>query len=180
MKSTKTCLPRPVVMHFFVLPNQRMVRWNYASIKAAKKVWHPTRLVNAAREKLQPWTSGRDWRSTSDKERETGNTDKRYKALYVVRPSTKPVLRYQTGEMVRSSDIRIAVTQKRRRRKKCKSECRSESTTGRRLRYQQILDNDEPGMRPRLRVHPLYYEDAWTVRNDDRNWKHHRKSQWKE
>ena len=170
MQSSEPRLPRPVVMHLFVLPNQKMVRLSYASIKTAKKFWHPTRLINAAQEKLQPWNSCPEYR----------RTETYYKTLHLVQPSTRPVLRYQGGGQVLASDIQPRKPYKRRRNRKRKAEYARERTVGSRLRHQQILGNDEPAIRPYLRVHPLYYEDAWAVRNDERNWKSYRKSQWKE
>lgn len=171
MKSIETCLPRPVVMHFFVQPNQRMVRWNYSSIRDAKKVWHPTRLVNAANEKLQPWTSYAEWHYT----KEPGGARRVHKLV----PTSKPVLRYQGGDLVPSAHIGPTKRYKRRRNRKYKEERPSQHSAGRRLREQQTLDHAEPHIRAGLRVHPLYYEDAWSVRETERNWKAHRKNQWR-
>ena len=169
MKSIETCLPRPVVMHLFVQPNQRMVRWIYASIRDAKKVWHPTRLVNAAKEKLQPWTSYAEWHYRLEGAHQVRN----------VVPSTQPVLRYQGGDPVPNADIGPAKRYKRRRNRNYKEERAGERTVARRLREQQILEDTEPRIRAGLRVHRLYYEDAWSVRETERNWKAHRKTQWR-
>lgn len=171
MKSTETYVPRPVVMYFFVAPSQRLVRWNYVSIKDAKKVWHPTRLANAAGEKLQPWIAWTDWRRSAEGD---------YTPVYVVKPSLKPILRYQGGDPVPGSDIGGVKSYKRRRRnRKYKEERHAERTVGRRGRQEQVLDEMEPRIRARLRVHRLYYEDAWVIRDVERNWKGHRRTQWR-
>ena len=90
MTTSETYIPRPVVMYFFVAPSQKMVRWNYASIRDAKKVWHATRLQAAASVPLQPWTSSVHWRYSEEAPR----------AVYAVEPMNKPVLRYQGGDVV--------------------------------------------------------------------------------
>jgi hypothetical protein len=108
-------------MHFFVQPNQRMVRWNYASIRDAKKAWHSTRLVNAAHEKLQPWTSYTEWHYSKEGSRQ----------VHKVVPSTQPVLRYQGGNTVASIDIGPTKRYKRRRNRNYKEECPSERTVAR-------------------------------------------------
>lgn len=87
MTTSETYIPRPVVMYFFVAPSQKMVRWNYASIRDAKKVWHATGLQATASVPLQPWTSSVHWRYSEEAPR----------AVYAVEPMNKPVLRYQGG-----------------------------------------------------------------------------------
>ncbi len=54
MTTSETYIPHPVVVYFFVAPSQKLVRWNYASIRDAKKVWHATRLQATASVPLQP------------------------------------------------------------------------------------------------------------------------------
>lgn len=171
MKSTETYLPRAVVVYMFVSPNQRLVRWTYAAMKAAKKVWHPTRLIAGANTKLQPWHALTDW---------YGCAQGGFNAHYRVEPTASPVLRYQGGDEVPSADIARAEPYKRRRHRRYKEEQPREHTAGRRMRHQQRLDEDEPRIRPCLRVQRLYYEDGWVVRDTDRSWKKHRKTQWRE
>lgn len=168
MKSIETVQARAVVMYIFVSPSQRLVRWNYASIKAAKKVWHPTRLVNAANTKLQPWTGQMDWRWHAEGSR----------PVYSVKPVQSPILRYVGGAEVPSRDI-VAPTPRKRRRRKYKDYKPSARTVGRRLRQQQRLEDADPGVRPSQRVQRDYYEDSWGVRHSETSWKSYRKTQWR-
>lgn len=166
MKSIETCLPRPVVVYYFAAPNQRLVRWTYASLKKAKKIWNPCLLVHAAQAALRPWVSHKEWQWHKEGAR----------PIYSVKPTQGLVLRYVGSAEVPSGDI-VAPTPRKRRRKH-KNHQPSQRTAGRRLRQQQRLDDGDPGERPSQRVQPLYYEDAWCVRRSERSWKSHRKTQW--
>ena len=176
MTTSETYIPHPVVVYFFVAPSQKLVRWNYASIRDAKKAWHVTRLQAAANAPLQPWTSSVHWRYTEDTP----------KAVYTVEPMNKPVLRYEGGDVVppsllgRPSRSPLPWHRRRPRNRRYKEMQPAERTVARRLRHEQRLDPQDPGVRPSQRVHRTYWEDAWTARDVDRNWKRHRKTQWKE
>ena len=170
MTTSETYIPRPVVMYFFVAPSQKMVRWNYASIRDAKKVWHATRLQAAASVPLQPWTSSVHWRYSEEAPR----------AVYAVEPMNKPVLRYQGGDVVPLNLLGARQWRKRARNRPYKEMQPTERTVARRLRHEQRLDPQDPGVRPSQRVYRTYWDDAWITRDVDRNWKRHRKTQWRD
>lgn len=169
MSFANTYLPRPVVVYYFFAPCQRLVRWSYPTLRAAKKEWSVAKLKIAAGTLLQPWLRQTHWAVNK-----TGD----YEAIYTSLPSKHCIVRYQSGEPVPSSLIDTA-TYKSRRRKSIREEIPSQRAVGRRLRFAQILEHAEPAERSKLRVHRYYYEDAWSVRASSKNWKQHRPHQWR-
>lgn len=168
MTSKALHLPRPVVVYFFVQPNQQLVRWTYRNLRAAKAAWSTQRLLAAATRRLAPWTGESSWVWASDG----------YTLQYSAAPTQGLILRYAGGAPVPSTDI-VASTPRKRRRYKHTIDQPSQRAVAKRLRYQQCMDELEPSVRSRLKVHRTYYEDAFSVRRSERGWKFHRTTQWK-
>lgn len=161
-------LPRPVVVYFFVQPTQRLVRWNYPHLRAAKKDWHISRLLDAANRVLKPWMSESSWHYHQSE----------YRMTHQVTPVQGIILRYAGGALVPSQDIQRTPRRKPRRQKHT-IDRPSERSVAKRLRHQQRLDDMDPGVRPGVKVHRTYYEDTWSIRRSERGWKAHRTTQWK-
>ena len=102
------------------------------------------------------------------------------RAVYAVEPMNKPVLRYQGGDVVPLNLLGARQWRKRARNRPYKEMQPTERTVARRLRHEQRLDPQDPGVRPSQRVHRTYWDDAWITRDVDRNWKRHRKTQWRD